>query len=415
MAIASGIAKRVVIKKETAWGAAAPVRTGAAYLRYVTSDLSLKKAAYESNEIRTDYQVSDMRHGVRSVGGAHSGELAPGSYPLLFAGMLRQNFAVVTAISSLTLTITGTANPFTVARSAGNFLSDGLRIGHVVQLSGGTLNANNLLKNILVVAINISGADFTGVVLSPTSPTLTAQSGIASTSVTVKGKVAYTPSTGHTDDSFAIEYDYSDIAQSELFLGNKIASAEIALPPTGMATCKFDFMGKDLADATVGRGGVATNTAYFTGASAALAGGIVAAVNGAIYVNGAAVALLTGMTINYAGGMSAEPVVGSSVYPDITEGRVKISGSISVLFQDATFRNYFDNETETPIVAAFTSTNDANSEFLSICMPRAKVGGADKTGTEKGLSQTLPFTALVNASNTTANLTTLQIQDSLAP
>ena len=49
-------------------------------LRRVSSSFNLTKETYQSEEIRTDYQLSDFRHGVRSVEGNVSGELSAGTY-----------------------------------------------------------------------------------------------------------------------------------------------------------------------------------------------------------------------------------------------------------------------------------------------------------------------------------------------
>jgi hypothetical protein len=47
------------------------------------------------------------------------------------------------------------------------------------------------------------------------------------------------------------------------------------------------------------------------------------------------------------------------------------------------------------IVAAFTTNNNANADFMSFVMPRVKVGGASKDDGEKGLIMTMPYTALL--------------------
>jgi hypothetical protein len=90
---------------------------------------------------------------------------------------------------------------------------------------------------------------------------------------------------------------------------------------------------------------------------------------------------------------------------------------MTVLFQDATFRDYFDQETEVSIAAAFTTNNLANAEFISFAMPRIKAGGAAKSDGEKALIQTVPFTALLpttGGSGFAFEQSTLAIQDSLA-
>ncbi len=79
MTIATGVNKQVKYKVESAWGTV-PAAASSQLLRRITSDIDLTKDAYESNEIRTDYQVADMRHGSLSVGGTINGELSPGTY-----------------------------------------------------------------------------------------------------------------------------------------------------------------------------------------------------------------------------------------------------------------------------------------------------------------------------------------------
>ena len=69
MTIAIGVNKEVRIKRETTFGTI-PSTGSAQLLRRTESTLDLNKAAYGSSEIRTDYQVADMRHGMKTVAGA---------------------------------------------------------------------------------------------------------------------------------------------------------------------------------------------------------------------------------------------------------------------------------------------------------------------------------------------------------
>jgi hypothetical protein len=129
------------------------------------------------------------------------------------------------------------------------------------------------------------------------------------------------------------------------------------------------------------------------------------------------VALLTGLSLSIDGNHTAEPVVGSNTYADITEGRIDVSGQFTALFQDATLRDYFLNETEISLFFALAASNAAGADFVSFILPRIKVGGASKDDGEKGLVQTFPFTALYNNAGgaaTTSEQTTLVVQDSQA-
>jgi hypothetical protein len=93
------------------------------------------------------------------------------------------------------------------------------------------------------------------------------------------------------------------------------------------------------------------------------------------------------------------------------------SGTFSAYFTDATFRDYFINETEVSIVVALTTDNTATADFVVFTMSRVKLGGADVSDGQNGLTRTFPFTALKNTSGgaALANLaTTIMVQDSLA-
>jgi len=402
MAIASGVAKSVRYKVEATYGTA-PGASGGQLLRRVTSDLGLTKETYQSNEIRADYQVADFRHGIRRVGGTLKGELSPKTYADFMAAALRRDFAAVSAISSLSITIAG-SGPYTITRATGSWLTDGVKIGHVVRLTAGSFTAGNLNKNVLVTGL--TATVITGIVLN--ASTMTAEGPIASSTLTVVGKQTYVPTTGHTDKSFYFEHWFSDVAQSEQFSGVKINSIDISLPPTGISEISLGLMGKDIATGT---------SAYYTSPTAATSTGVMAAVNGVVLVGGTQVAIITGMSIKIDGGYSGDPVVGANTVPNVFPGRVRVTGNFTAYFQDATMRDYFVNETEISIVAAFTTANDANADFLSFAMPRVKVGSATKDDGEKGIIQSFDFTALYNSAGgtgTSSEATTLFVQDSQA-
>jgi hypothetical protein len=201
---------------------------------------------------------------------------------------------------------------------------------------------------------------------------------------------------------------------SEVFWDIKVNTMALKLPATGLSTVDFGLMGLNHTNYS------GASAPYFSAVLAASTSGVLAAVNGALYVQGTKIALLTGLDFDIAGGLTSEAVVGSNVKSDIFDGRVTIKGNMSIFFEDATFRDYFENETEISICAAFTTSNEATSDFLAFTLPRVKVGGASKDGGEKGIIQTMPFTALLNvnggadtgATATNALTTTLSIQDS---
>lgn len=403
MTLASGIYKQIAYKVESAYGTV-PSAASAQALRRVQSTLGLSKDTYQSNEIRTDMQVSDFRHGVRKVNGNISGELSPATYKDFIAAALKRDFAAVSAIASVALTIAGTGPTYTITRGSGSYLTDGVKIGDIIRLSVGSLNASNISKNLMVTALTATIAT----VIVPNASALVAEGPIAGCTVTVTGKKTFIPTTGHTDKSWSIESWYSDVSQSEVFSGCKVSKVAVNLPPTGMATIALDFMGKDITTAT---------EQYFTTPTAATTTGVLAAVNGVIRLNGVTAAIITGLNVDISPEFTSSPVVGSNTISNAFPGTVKVSGQVVAQFQDATLRDVFINETEVDLYAVFTTTNDAAADFIQIALPRVKFGGASKNDGQGSIVQTIPFTALYNSTGGTGiskEATTISIQDSQA-
>jgi hypothetical protein len=400
MPISKGTAKVVAYKKETTWGQLAGA-TGGKQLRRVTADFNLEKETYESNEIRTDRQTADFRHGVRSAAGNLSGELSPKTYSDFMAAVVARDFSAVTALSGLSVTIAASGDLYTVTRSAGSFIADGIKVGNVVRLTGAGLNTNNSNKNLLVVSM--TATVLTVKVLNGTP--MVAEGPIASVGVSVPGKQTYVPKTGHTDDSFTVEQWFGDIAQSEVYTGMKVGSMAVSLPATGLTTVEFSFMGKDLTQKGT--------TQYFTSPTAQGTEGIFAAVNGAMVVNGQVVGLVTSADFTIERALENATVVGSNSTAEVFTGRITATGNLSAYFQDANFRNYFDDETPVSIVMALTTNNTAASDFVSFVLPKVKLNGHTVDDGELGLTASVPFQALLNdVTNTGLIDSTVMIQDS---
>ena len=404
MPISLGLSKLVAIKAESTYGTL-PTAASAQLLRRVKSEVNLAKETYASNELRTDFQIADFRHGVRRVEGSLSGELSPGTYKDFFSYALKRDWAAVTAIASASITITGTGPTYTLARAAGSWLTDGVKNGSVIRLSVGTFNAANVNKNLLVIDI-ASATSLTVLVLNGSA--LVAEGPIASSTVTIVGKTNFVPTTSHTDRSFSLEHWFADNNLSERYTGCKINKIAMALPPSGMATADFAIVGQNVSTAA---------TQYFTSPTAVTTTAPLAAVNGVIRVAGSTLASVTGLSLDISPAYDGEPVVGSNVLPQLFAGMVNVTGQMTVFFEDATLRDAFYNESEIELIAALTSDNTAAADFISIAIPRIKLGGASKDDTMQGIKATIPFQALLNTAGGTGvktERTTIWMRDSQA-
>lgn len=414
MPIAAGLFKQLAYKVETSFGVA-PGQSGGQTLRRIQSTIDLSKDSYQSNEKRTDFQIADFRHGVRRVQGQIQGELSPKTYSDLIGVALKRDFATVTSLSSVGITISGSGPTYVVTRAAGSWLTDGLKVGDVIRLTTGALNAANLNKNLLVVDVQSA----TGCTVIPLNGVaLVAEGPISGCGVTWPGKKTFIPSTGHTDKSIAFEHWYPDLPnQSELFLGCKMTKVAMSLPPTGMATVAFDVVGQDFADTAAKRGGVALSSQYYTSPTAVTSTGVLASVNGLLRVAGSTVATITGLSIEVAPGYEGQPVVGANTIPQLFAGKVPVTGQFTAYFDSVTLRDAFVNETEIDLLAAFTTDNAAAADFIAVALPRIKVGSANKDDGDGGIVQTFNFQALFNAgggAGVKTERTTFSMQDSQA-
>ena len=421
MTTATGVAKKVAFIKETTFNTlvTAGSVTSAQYLRRVTSDIDLSKDTYSSNEIRTDYQVADMRHGMRKVGGTLKAELSPGSFQGFMQAMFRKNFTAVSAdaaIASLTLALVSTGL-YSIQRASG-YLAKGYKAGMVVRITDGwtagqTASYANLNKNLFITDCT----DTLMTVMPWGDQALFITTNAATATIAASGKYTYTPETGHTSDSFQIEHWYSDISRGEVFSGCRIDTMDINLPSTGMATVDFGVLG---ANMNTGINGTWAGTSqYFSSPTAANSIGVLTGVSGVLRVGGSTMATVTGISFKAEGGMSVGSVVGSNVTPDVFPGRVKVSGQLTAYFDSVTLRDLFLHETKFEVLAALYSTTADASDFISFGLYNCKANGASKSDGEQGLIVTMPFVGLFNgtpATNTTDDTlrTTMMVQDSQA-
>jgi hypothetical protein len=238
---------------------------------------------------------------------------------------------------------------------------------------------------------------------------LIAEGPIATSTLTVIGKKALAPLTGHTDTLFTVEEWYNDISKSELFPDMRIGQLDVGLPASGNATSKFMSMG--LGVRTLGV------TQVLSTPTAGTTSPVLTAVRGMLLVNGAQVGNVTGVTLALKAAMTAEgPVVGSNFAPDMSRGRLEVSGQFTGLFDSHTLTTIFNTETLTSLVAVMAADTSNASDFVGFSISALKLTGADPDDGEKAIIRTYPFTAQINAAggpSLASDQTIISIQDSL--
>lgn len=406
MTVAQGINKITAYKAQVALGTPA-IGSGGQVLRRKSSVAKIARATYVNDEIVQHQQSTGVNLGAASSDWQFDGLLSPGTYSALLAALVRKVFTATTAIAAASFTIAGAGPTFTITRAAGSYLTDGVKIGDVIRITAGTyVNGVNRDNNCLIVALTATVAT----VVTLNSTVLIAEGPIATSTMTVVGKKALVPMTGHTDTLFTVEEWYADLSKSELFPDIRIGQADIGMPASGNATIKLASQGLGVRTKGV--------TQALTTPTAATTSPVLTAVRGSIVVNGTEVFVVTGITLTIKTTLSAEgPVVGTNYAPDMARGRVEVTGQFTALFDSVTISDLYAAETLTSLVVVMAADTTNASDFVSFSMSAIKLTGDAPDDGEKAIIRTYPFTAQLNAAGGAAlanDQTIVTIQDSLA-
>ena len=300
MSTAIGVNSQLRFKRQTAKGTLAGASLGQ-ILRRESAIFELKKETYTTeSEITSTQQLLSNRHGVRSVDGKIAGILSPGTYSDMISAVLRKDFTAVTALTAVGITIGAVSSGiYPITRSAGSWFTDGIKVGQVIRISVGGMNAANLNKNILITSITGAttafGMPVNGVALVPEGP-------ITGNTITVIGKVAYTPITGHTNVYYTVEVWDPDVPASERNQDCKVGTVGLSLPGSGNAKINISMLGLDQS---------ASSSVYYTSPTVETSTGALVAASGLLLAGGASIATVTDLSLNIDGKEQlADAVVG---------------------------------------------------------------------------------------------------------
>lgn len=403
MAVAQGI--NTTVARVAQSGLGSPGSAGSKLARRVQLTLNKQSDTYTSAEIASHQMSTGATEGPSGIQGSLNGEISAGTYQIEMENLLRKAAAATTAITGAGLTIAASGSNYSVTRSAGSWLTDGIKVGDVVRLSAGALAAANIARNLLVLDITSA----TVMVVTPLNTgVMTAEGPVTGCTITVIGKKIWTPTSSHLNQYLSYEKAYADLTRYELFTDVKVGSADISIPNTGIATANFGLMG--LARALSGSQTLTSPTAETTSS-------VLAAVQGKVSINGA-VTTITGAQLQVAGNVSlGEAEVGSNSRSDLQRGRVSVSGSFTAKFSAATLQTLRDNQTVVTLIFVLADSGIDAAEFISISLPAVKIFTDDADDGEKEIIRTYNFTAQYYGSGGASvkhHATVMSVQDSLA-
>lgn len=198
---------------------------------------------------------------------------------------------------------------------------------------------------------------------------------------------------GSTQSSFTFEQASLDINQYWTYTGVVMDKLALTVNTTGNVSTKFTVMGKATALAS---------TSICTTPTAPVEAAPFTHLGGTFKEGGSVTALISAITLNVDNGVSANFVLGVSTAAQLSDSMVKVTGSATVMFQDAVIASKFLNGTPTSL--DFVLTDGTNTYEFN--MPNVKYTGLTRTITQTGpVTLTVPFTGLFD--NTSASILTI--------
>ncbi|GLQ07512.1 phage tail tube protein [Sneathiella chinensis] len=188
--------------------------------------------------------------------------------------------------------------------------------------------------------------------------------------------------TGSEEKSFTIERGFPDIQQYQRFTGCVVNQMALTVQPDSLVSGRFGIMGRDMMPAAA-----ALDPSPGPTLSAAPMDGF----GGSVSEGGAPLAEVAGLDLKIENGFEAAHVLGSDVAGAMTYGRSRVSGEMTVWFENRALIDKFLGKV--PSRLALTLNGEGGG--YEILLPNILYSGADipvKGG--RGAILTLPFIAL---------------------
>lgn len=382
-----------------------PAATGGQVLRRVSASLNMRKNATRSQEILASRQVRSSRHTSQRVEGSISGELSPATYFDFIEAAHRDTaatFAAKTEADYTSITADNATSKLTLGGGAP--VTDGLKVGDVITLSGCSVAANN--RNFVI--ISFAGTSNREITVWPAPTDMGADTAFG---LTRAGLSSMPPSTSHVSRKVLFERNNSDLDISRVYDECRVTGYRISMPAEGNATIEVMVMGRDRATLTGG------SAPFFASPTAETSTDVVNTLEGVVYLNGSRIGLITSLQINASLNADAPRALGCTFPPDILLGTLDVNGEVGFLLDDTdTAATLFENETEVGLIALLTTGVFSSGHAIAIHMPRIKLNSADENMQGEGSQQVqCQFQALLYAGSTAGvPVTTIRIMDTAA-
>jgi len=196
---------------------------------------------------------------------------------------------------------------------------------------------------------------------------------------------------GSTRKSLSVEESQIDVSQYRVYTGLIVDKADFTVPASGLVTAKFSVLAKDQSSLS----GTSADADGYT-AAAAKSPFTDNGTSGFMKEGGAAIGYVTNLQFSIDNSHAKNFAVGTNVVRDFSTGNAKVTGTVTVFFEDAVMYNKFINGTATSIDVKL----DDGTNTVQFFFPNVKYTGATKTISGNGpVSMSMPFKALYDATS----------------
>lgn len=351
--------------------------------RVTSKAINLEKEELESDEVDPDTrQVSDSRHGFNRVVGSPGFQFSRQDFDDIIEIAQGAAFSEPTAVSGINLGIDGTTK--ILDRASGSWITDGYRVGDIIEVAGFANGANNTNWLVLAVAaLNLTLYD-------PNDAIITEVAGAGRT-VSLKGKRCDISTVLTT---MYMERQFLDTGKYQKFNGVAINELPFSVSPRAIVTAAATLLGMSSA-------AIVSASESGVNPEAKSASSPYDAFTGLLHEGGTAITVVTGLDWNINNNRTLEAVIGSKFSPDVFEGDARGNGTLTSFFESETMYNKFVNETESTI---FLRLNDPDgTNFCSVVFPRVKYNGGNMDPPQRGpVPIQMPFKALMHSTYLTS-------------
>lgn len=396
MALASSNRVKISIAPETVPGTAdANFYDNSTVARLTGESLNGNLSYINSEEIRSDRQLTDLVQVSLEASGDLNIELSYGSYDDLIESLMGSTFSTPDASYSATATVD--ANNTLNSSAAFSALP---AKGQWVKISGRTNTANNGYFQVSKTV------DPTSSIITFEGTPLTIDATSESTTIAESAMLRM----GTTDQSFTIVKEFSDTSPVTYFtfVGMRVSSMSLSFSVGAILTGSISFMGQTYTASTTTPDGTLGNETAASTTSVMNSVGSIANV----WFDGAdafaAGTFFSNLTLDVDGALRMQNAIGYLGSVGIGQGRFNVSGNISIYFKDLSVYNKYINDNSFNL--AFSVEDTAGNAYI-FSMGNVKLESA--TVTAGGSDQDIMIDATYRGSMDANTLTMLQI-DSFA-